>query len=577
MVVLSCTQSLDNVIDQENTVPVTLTANTDVASSTKTQLGGSEMLEVYWVENDQVKVYVGDLNATLDAVIDVENPTSATFTGTAPAGILTSAIYPASISTSSENEILIPSTQSYVENNFSNNSMPMYAVIAKDAQDVMNFKNLCGVVVLNLTGTELVKKITLYSEDKLSGNANIDYNGGDPILMFSQTASNEVSLDCGEGVQLTEGTAKKFYFVVPPTESESFRVKVETTNPTDGIMTRIASKVEEGGSSLNQFARNVVINMPELKFVKDASTRLLSVNMTLEEKLILTFSSDISSSSISNECGLSVKRNDVDVTITDVTLGPNPFEVIVAVDGGIWNGDDVKVSYSASGLLKTTNGNSLSEVVDNVVGEKNIPYTPYNHNLIPNGDFEYDSPLPLPFTQWNTYVGEEEFISYPTPFELQPASGNRMMKIWLTDKVLDPGARVCTSPNLKLKVGSTYKGIAHFYGAGPIYLEKDLSKGSYYSHINICPVNTQGKWWDTPLATLWFGGEYDVNKWRVEDNKQLTVLKGVNAGSNYFVPDAYDLTGLTEIPVYISFPVPKNFESQLYFDNVQLYEYKKHE
>lgn len=294
----------------------------------------------------------------------------------------------------------------------------------------------------------------------------------------------------------------------------------------------------------------------------DEPAKLTSINMTPEDKLELTFSSKLSEASLSTDCGLIVMRNDVAMTITDIAVGSTSYKVVIGIgDGGIWNGDDVKVSYT-TGTLETPGGNPVVAITDNVVDGVAAVYAPYNHNLIPNGDFEDASPLPVVFNQWSPYTGES-FISFPTSsFGGAVASGEKCMKVGPVI-LEDPNVRIMDDANrIKLKVGAKYKGHSYFQGEGNI--------NGLYQHIVIVPYDSQGKWWDSSICTMWIGGPAECGIWH-QDSKDLDLNLGATIPADYVLPES------GEIDVYVRFPAIKTGDITLYYDKVELYEYKKHE
>jgi hypothetical protein len=110
--------------------------------------------------------------------------------------------------------VTVPSTQTYASNTFANGSFLM-AAITDDLDDhILNFRNLCGALKLQLKGTAKVKSIELKGNDgePLSGDATVTIHpdGTIPSLTMTKTAATTVTLDCGEGVQLNETTATAF-------------------------------------------------------------------------------------------------------------------------------------------------------------------------------------------------------------------------------------------------------------------------------------------------------------------------------------------------------------------------------
>ena len=129
--------------------------------------------------------------------------------------------------------VTIPATQNYSAGSFADESFPMVAVTEGRTDHTLSFKNLCGVLKLQLKGTAKVKTIELRGNDNepLSGDATVKAysDGSAPMVTMSPDASPIVTLDCGDGVHLNETTATDFLLAIPPTVFEKgFTVTVTT-------------------------------------------------------------------------------------------------------------------------------------------------------------------------------------------------------------------------------------------------------------------------------------------------------------------------------------------------------------
>ncbi|MBR5610852.1 MAG: hypothetical protein IKW65_04960 [Bacteroidales bacterium] len=136
----------------------------------------------------------------------------------------------------------LPQKQIYSENTFSRKSFPM--VGRKYAGDEkFTFKNLCGVLVVQLTGSETVKSITfssLNTEGKpmpVSGHARVNLNYDEvPTLVIDTEVYNKfpvyenVTLVCNEGVALNPSTPTPFYIVLPPGTYHSPQLIISTAS-----------------------------------------------------------------------------------------------------------------------------------------------------------------------------------------------------------------------------------------------------------------------------------------------------------------------------------------------------------
>ena len=197
------------------------------AGDSKTHLDG---LSVKWDANDAVKV----VNANDVAKTFVISAIHDDYSDLVPAegeGVTDDfykpnyqAYYPADIY--DEGQVSLPQTQDYAAGSFGKGFNPMAAYAVNKNLD---FKNLCGLLALQLTGDCKVKSITITSkkDEMLWGKGELTLNSSKVELGALTDGGNSITLNCyvnNEYVQLS-GTAKTFYFVVPAgTLSKGFDV-----------------------------------------------------------------------------------------------------------------------------------------------------------------------------------------------------------------------------------------------------------------------------------------------------------------------------------------------------------------
>lgn len=222
-------------------------AHTEIAS-TKTSL--NEELDVLWNLDDRVSVFYGSqANAQYRVTDESAGNTSAVLIPCeTPSDVAGSeldnniAFYPYDSSFSiqtSENDsydlsISLPTEQTYISDSFGPGSFPMVAVTASPSDKEFAFKNICGVLKLQVLGVEKVQSIIL------SGN-NGEVIAGKAIVHAQNTSvpsiemtGNEkcVFLSCGkDGIQLSDETATAFNIVLPPiTFAHGFTVTIVCTD-----------------------------------------------------------------------------------------------------------------------------------------------------------------------------------------------------------------------------------------------------------------------------------------------------------------------------------------------------------
>ena len=215
----------------------TLRAVLESEPDTRTHLGGPDASGIYypyWSEKEEIAVYVDGIGAPDKYTLtDGSGSVSGVFTGTIY-GIDKVALYPYSAKDSEglQGKVLnlnLPSVQSYKEGTFADGSFPMVAV---SDSDELNFKNLCSVLRVSMTGEVAVKSIRFVANDgwmPVSGKATVRTDFVDePELVMSDDGPNAVTLDCGY-VLLDLDKATEFFIVIPPgTYRGGFSIEVKT-------------------------------------------------------------------------------------------------------------------------------------------------------------------------------------------------------------------------------------------------------------------------------------------------------------------------------------------------------------
>ena len=159
------------------------------------------------------------------------------------------AVYPYNATTTIDRQgavwVNLPKVQTYAENSFGSGSNTM---VARSQSEALHFKNCCGYLKLQLYGEAQVKRIELTdnSGSAIAGSTKVTIaNDGTPQLTLG-TGSATITLDCGEGVELSKDKSKPtaFWFVLPEvTLTKGFTVKIYdaegnvTTKSTDKVLT----------------------------------------------------------------------------------------------------------------------------------------------------------------------------------------------------------------------------------------------------------------------------------------------------------------------------------------------------
>ena len=150
-------------------------------------------------------------------------------------------------------EAMLPATQHYLHGSY---GLDGNIMVSSSEFNQFELKNVCGWLKLQLTGAGKVKSITLNGRWGMEQVAGLIYinsedascilgsekgsisdddsdstpDGAGGVLVFDDTIHTQVTLDCDEGVSLSQ-TPKAFYIALPPmTFSDGLIVTVESTN-----------------------------------------------------------------------------------------------------------------------------------------------------------------------------------------------------------------------------------------------------------------------------------------------------------------------------------------------------------
>lgn len=294
---LSACQQVELPVELESVSELEFTAQIEAFDAqTKTAMDGNS---VVWNAGDQIAIFqglstadkyqvkedgVGNRSATFEIVAKGEGSNATNL----PANV---AIYPyesdivctpikaenGSVNSYQILGVTIPSTQTYAAGSFANGSFLMAAITNGKEDHALKFKNVCGVLKLQLKGTAKIKSIELKGNDNepLSGEATVIVypDGSAPTIEMAADASRAITLDCGEGVQLSEDTAIPFLITIPPTVFEKgFTATVTSIDGGVDILTT---------SKSNTVQRSYIHTMPECTIetttAKNKSISILSI------------------------------------------------------------------------------------------------------------------------------------------------------------------------------------------------------------------------------------------------------------------------------------------------------------
>lgn len=242
LALIACAKSDEDMVAVPATAPETIYATFE-EPTTRTYVEQDKYLR--WHAEDEISFFsttynlqyrfqgsTGDNNGSFTKI------TTDLVTGNALANNY--AVYPYAASTAISDEgvisVTLPATQAYAENSFGRGANTMVATTNGTMDNVLRFKNAGGYLKLQLYGTDVtVKSVALQGNkgEKIAGVATITAAyGNDPVVTMTDTATDVVTIDCGEGVTLSNDatTPTAFWFVLPETTfAEGFTVTVTDT------------------------------------------------------------------------------------------------------------------------------------------------------------------------------------------------------------------------------------------------------------------------------------------------------------------------------------------------------------
>lgn len=261
----------ENTIDV--TAPVFHAGFVDKAPETKTYINLNGHLR--WNADDRLTIFVGKTLNTEYAFDGEDGDNAGGFNQVSGGGFVTAnpldanyAVYPYSKSTKISEEgvisLSLPDVQAYGEDTFGRGANTMVAITENKDDYYLPFKNVCGYLVLKLYGDALVKSIQLEGRgrEKIAGEAYVTpVYGEKPEINMGSSATNRISIDCGNGVLVGKSreTATSFWLCIPPTTfNEGISICVEDSQ--GKVFTKATGSVVD-------VERNVIKSMTPLDIV----------------------------------------------------------------------------------------------------------------------------------------------------------------------------------------------------------------------------------------------------------------------------------------------------------------------
>lgn len=203
--------------------PVVLTAGTEAPvqiGDTRTVLA-ADTATVVWSANDAFALLGNDGSKSKFTLTSGAQQTVGSFAGTPIGASPWYAVYPYDESVTllpGEVHFKLAAVQGYTTGTFAKGANPSIAKVAS-LDDPLQFKNLCGVLCLNLTGISTLSRLELHDlgGNMLWGDCTVVLDGKEGTSEQTMTLSggdNTLTLNLGS-VALSASTPRTFFFVVP--------------------------------------------------------------------------------------------------------------------------------------------------------------------------------------------------------------------------------------------------------------------------------------------------------------------------------------------------------------------------
>lgn len=245
--ILACQSEIDQ---NENAIPMSFYAGIEIPKDpilTKTVLDGSPsdaFRNVLWEYQDEVYVTNGSQSAKF---INTSQGTSeiALLEGQLAEGANYFAAYPFNIvtnSSASSFSVDLPSEQTYCADGIDSEAFPM---VAQCKEGVFDFKNICGILVVQLLGEQTITSVSFSGKDSdgnalpVAGKGTVAVGYSDvPTLVMDNSSDKYVSLLSSTGVKLSTTTPTAFHIVLPSGTYDTFELAIATK---DGSMMAVNS------------------------------------------------------------------------------------------------------------------------------------------------------------------------------------------------------------------------------------------------------------------------------------------------------------------------------------------------
>ena len=243
------------VCEEVETVRATITMGDDKTKTQTKWVSGDEVL-VYVPSKNQYGTYAYDATRKQFRPLDINNVV-------ANKGEVAYAYYPASLYSNPTNGKVTFNLKNGMRTlQVLGENLPMSAKILSTQSDphpTAQFKNLCSILRVQLTGCETATSVTLSNDNiPLVGGGTVAWNGDEPTLTTSGGAK---SVTLSGNMPLNENTPLDFFFILPSSGTSMSEMKVSTKfTQSDGSYTYTPTLTRSRSGSLN-YGRSQVVKV----------------------------------------------------------------------------------------------------------------------------------------------------------------------------------------------------------------------------------------------------------------------------------------------------------------------------
>ena len=226
---LASCQDDNELFNVQNKAGQTFYATIENGAGTRTAL--DENNNVLWSVGDQISVFAGTTDNNAYALKSGDGTKSGEFEAntTQSAGSALSANaayypYDSNVTVSESNgsfkfNATFPATQTFsASGTFGNGASPMVAVTTGTGDDDFSFKNVGAIFRIPLKGTATISKIEFSANADLAGACTITASNALTPTVSATEGVKTITLNCGEGVQLSNEKATNFIVAMLPVE-----------------------------------------------------------------------------------------------------------------------------------------------------------------------------------------------------------------------------------------------------------------------------------------------------------------------------------------------------------------------